>query len=559
MFFPSVLDHLILLSKLYLDSHNGNRLVPERLHRAGIRKMRQPDCSYSLVTAARLACQPDESGSAGKLSIGDCLEFIDGPLKCRYIYVRLCVSPLESALSNDRNHKQQAHWKHCQENQDMSRKTVQYCDGMSRRVVLQAGLAGTIGLSLPELLRLQAESAEKKGEARETAVIYIEMAGGPTQHETYDPKPDAPAEYRGPLGTVSANVPGVWFSEFMVEQAKIMDKLAVIRSIHHDSGSHGTSSHLTQTGYYLQDRQNRDNDMPCIGSYTARLRGPTTPGMPAFVSIPRSMRFGRAAWLGKGFNPFETGQDADRKNFEVPNLTLLKGLTTDRLEDRRSLLADFDVSRRIIDNKGVADATDSFTRQAFDLVTGDAARTAFDISQENAKTRDRYGMNSLGQNMLLARRLVERGVTFVTVRASSLGSWDDHRGVADRMKQKGPAFDRGVASLVQDLHERGLDRKTMVVCMGEFGRTPRINGNAGRDHWGRVMSVVLAGGGLKTGQIIGSSDSNGAVPKDNPYRPEHVLAILYRHLGIDASQTFLDHSGRPRYVLEQRELIRELA
>ena len=433
-----------------------------------------------------------------------------------------------------------------------------FCDRVSRRAVLQAGLAGTFGLSLPELLKLRAQAAEGGSAQRDTAVIFVEMAGGPTQHETYDPKPKAPQEYRGPLSAISTALPGVQFSEFMHEQARIADKLAVIRSIHHDSGSHSTSSHLTQTGYYLQDRQSRDNDMPCIGSYTARIRGANAEGLPPFVSIPRSMRFGRAAWLGKGYNPFETGQDADRKNFQVPNLTLLRGLTAERLRDRRALLRGFDVTRRIVDNHGVADATDAFTRQAFDLVTGDAARSAFDIQQEEDAVRERYGRNSIGQNLLLARRLVEKGVTVVTVRASSLGSWDDHRGVADRMKAKGPAIDRGVATLVEDLHERGLDRKTMVVCTGEFGRTPRINRSAGRDHWGRVMSVLLAGGELKTGQIVGSSDSNGAVPQDRPYRPENVLAMLYRHLGIDVSATFPDNSGRPRYVLERRELITEL-
>lgn len=440
----------------------------------------------------------------------------------------------------------------------MTRKGSDFCDGISRRNVLQAGLAGAIGLSLPDLLRLQAESAETGTPKRDTAVIFLEMAGGPTQHETYDPKPDAPQEYRGPLGTVQTSLPGVEFSELMAEQARIMDKLAIIRSIHHDSGSHGTSSHMTQTGYYLRDRQSRENDMPCIGSYTARLRGANGPGLPAFVSIPSSMRYGRSAWLGKGFNPFTTGRDADAKNFQVPNLTLLRGLTQERLKDRRALLNGFDASRRLVDNQGVADAIDQFTIQAFDMVTGDSARNAFDVKQEDEKTRQRYGLNSAGQNALLARRLVEHGVTFVTVRANRQGSWDDHVGIEKRMTQKGPAYDQAVAALIEDLHDRGLAEKTLVVAMGEFGRTPRINRNAGRDHWGRLMSVLLAGGGLRTGQIVGASDANGSEPSDKPYRPENVLAMLYRHLGIDSSLTFPDHAGRPRYLLEERRLITEL-
>lgn len=432
------------------------------------------------------------------------------------------------------------------------------CDGISRRGLIQAGLAGMVGLSLPDLLKLRAESAQVSGISSNTAVIYLELAGGPSQHETYDPKPMAPVEYRGPMTPVSTCLPGVQFGQYMVEQAKIADKLAILRGVWHDSGSHGTSSHLTQTGYYLQDRQSRDNDMPCIGSITARVRGSNADGMPPFVSIPRRMRFGSAAWLGKGYNSFETVQSADRKNFEVPNLTLLRGLTDDRLGDRKALLKQFDSTRRMIDNDGVADAMDDFTRQAFNMVSGDGARVAFDMEQESAKTRDRYGRNALGQDMLLARRLVENGVTFVTVRASSLGSWDDHNGIESRMKKKGPGFDQGVAALVTDLEERGLAEQVMIVAMGEFGRTPRVNKKAGRDHWGRVMSVMLAGGNINKGVVVGASDSNGASPAEAPYRPENILATLYQHLGIDPAATFPDNSGRPRYILEQRKPIKEL-
>ena len=415
---------------------------------------------------------------------------------------------------------------------------------------------------MPELLRLQAataaESATSEQSAGETAVIYLEQAGGPTQHETYDPKPNAPIEYRGPFNAVATALPGVSFCELMSKQAAIADRLAIIRSIHHNSSSHGTSSHMTQTGYYLNDNQNRNNEMPSIGSYTARIRGANASGVPAFVSIPQSMRYDRAGWLGKGNNPLETSRSADDKRFEVPNLTLLSGIDQDRLSDRRSLLSGFDAARKIVDNHGAAEATDEFTRQAFEMVTGDAARSAFAIDEEKAATRNRYGRNSIGQNVLLAKRLVERGVTFVTVRVNTLGSWDDHGGIKKRMTDKGPAFDQAIASLVTDLYESGLDRKVMVVAMGEFGRTPRVNKNGGRDHWGRVMSVLMSGGGLKVGQVVGASDSSGGVPVESPYRPENVLAVLYQHLGINPSLTFPDNAGRPRYLLETRELIREL-
>lgn len=405
------------------------------------------------------------------------------------------------------------------------------------------------------MLRLRAGGAETSRPRHDTSVIFIELAGGPTQHETYDPKPLAPQEYRGPLEAIATALPGVFFSQYMAEQARIADRLAVIRSIRHDSGSHGTSSHLAQTGYYLRDNQNRENEMPCLGSIAARVRGKEASGLPAFVSIPTSMRYGRSAWLGKNYNPFETMSDPAAKNFEVPNLTLVGGLTADRLADRRSLLQSFDATRRTIDNQGAAEAIDQFTHKAFDMVTGDAARKAFDISAEDPTTREAYGMNSTGQNLLLARRLVEHGVGVITVRVTG---WDDHSQIAGAMERKGPNYDRGVAALVRDLHERGLDRQTLVVCMGEFGRTPRVNASAGRDHWGQVMSVVLACGGLRTGQIIGASDPHGATPVERPYRPENVLAIVYRHLGIDTQGTFVDNTGRPRYILERRELITEV-
>ena len=433
----------------------------------------------------------------------------------------------------------------------VSGRPLEFCDGVPRRTFLKAGFLGLGGLTLPSILRAR----ESGGASRNAAVIFLELAGGPTQFETYDPKPDAPSEIRGPLGVVRTNVPGVIFSELMAEQAKVMDKLAIIRSIHHDSSSHDTSSHLTQTGYYKKGRKGSDNSMPSIGSITARTRGANTPGMPAYVAIPSVMRNGEAAHLGQACLPFETGGDPNAKGFAVRNLSPSDGLTVERLSDRRSLLSSLDARRRWADSERAAEAIDEHVSRAFDLVTGDRARKAFDIEREGDKTRDRYGRNSVGQSMLLARRLVEAGVTFVTVRVTG---WDDHAKIADKMRGKGPAYDRGTAALVSDLHERGLDRDVMVVAMGEFGRTPKINGNAGRDHWGRVMSVLMAGGGLKVGQVVGASNRKGEVPAEKPYRPEHVLATVYRHLAIDPSTTFTDLTGRPRYVLERGDVIKEL-
>lgn len=447
----------------------------------------------------------------------------------------------------------------------MSRTTRlnRFCDGVTRRGMIQAGLGGLAGFSLPELLRLRAhaDSSGINSAKSDTAVIYLELAGGPSQHETYDPKPKAPQEFRGIYSAIETAVPGVQFCELMSEQARIADKLTVIRSVHHRSGSHGPSSHLVQTGYYGQTaKQERKNDMPAVGSITAKARGAVRPGLPAYVAIPRITRYGGAGWLGESYNPFETVKDTNAKDFAVPNLTLINGLTADRVSDRRKLLTGFDTARHIAESNGIAEAYDDFTHQAFDLVTGKAAQEAFDLSREPDAVRDRYGRHSTGQNMLLARRLVEAGVTYVTIRVTG---WDYHWDLKKRMESIAPPFDRGVAALVEDLHERGLDKKVLVIAIGEFGRTPKMNdgqkrGAPGRDHWGALMSVMLAGGGLRGGEVIGTSDSNGAKPIAAPYRPENVLSTVYRHLGIDPGMTFDDLTGRPRHILEKREPIAEL-
>ena len=438
---------------------------------------------------------------------------------------------------------------------ELSGKTFNCCDGLARRDFIRVGSMGLGALTLPHILTHRAQAAQAGGLVRKTSVIFLELAGGPTQFETYDPKPDSPAEYRGPFGAIKTNVPGVQFSELMAEQAKVMDKLAIIRSVHHERSSHDPSSHLTQTGYYKFGRKGSANEMPCTGAVAAKMRGANAPGIPAYVAVPRVMRNGGPAYLGNAFLPFETGGDPNRENFQVKNLTPDKRLTLGRLEDRRELLASIDALRRMADLHGNARAMDKFTLQAFELVTGKRARQAFDITAEDEKLRDRYGRTTFGQSMLLARRLVEAGVTFVTVR---IGGWDDHNQIEKRMREKGPAYDKGVAALIADLYQRGLDKEVLVVAMGEFGRTPRVNRNAGRDHWGAVMSVLMAGGGLAVGQVVGSSSKYGETPKDAPYRPEDVLAIVYWHLGIDPETTLLDFSGRPRYLLERGELIREM-
>ncbi len=425
------------------------------------------------------------------------------------------------------------------------------CGNLSRRSILHAGLTGLGALSLPELLRQRAAAGEAR---KKTAVIFIELAGGPSQFETYDPKPLAPKEYRGPFSVVKTKTPGETFSQMMREQAKILDKLTIIRSIHHAKNSHDPSSHLSQTGYYKTGPKGGPNQMPSFGSVITKVRGANAPALPAYVAIPRTMRNGGSAHLGKACNAFETIEDPSKKKFKVRNLALTRGLNMERLGERQNLLAALEGDRRLLDLEGSSDAIDEFTDQAFDMIAGPAARVAFDITRESDKLRDQYGRNSAGQSMLLARRLVEAGVTCVTVRNTG---WDNHSKMVKNFKSRVPRYDQAVAALVSDLYDRGMQQDVLVVAMGEFGRTPRFNRNAGRDHWGAVMSVLLAGGGLAPG-IIGASNSKGEVPAEAPYRPENVLAMLYRHLGIAPAITFDDYSGRPRYILERRELIREL-
>jgi hypothetical protein len=323
---------------------------------------------------------------------------------------------------------------------------------------------------------------------------------------------------------------------------------------HPDSG-HESASHYLLTGY----RPTNDipaQEMPSYGSITARVRGPRRAGLPAYVAVPNPPRSSSAGYLGVAYNPFAVGADPNASEFSVRNLTLPNGINLGRLGDRRKLLESIDTLRRDSDQSGLMDGLDAFTLKAFEMVTGPAARKAFAIGEEDASIRDLYGRNPLGQSMLLARRLVEAGVTFVTVNA---GGWDTHANNFESLKTKKlPQFDQGWAALMQDMHRRGLLQDTLILVWGEFGRTPRINNGAGRDHWPGAQSVILAGGGLRMGQAIGSTDSKAEKPRDRPLGPEDILATVYHHLGIDTEQEFHNEAQRPLRILNGGEPIREL-
>jgi hypothetical protein len=411
-----------------------------------------------------------------------------------------------------------------------------FCDGISRRNFLRIGTFGA-GLSLAGLLRARAAS----GASTNKSAIMIYLPGGPSHLDMYDLKPQAPAEFRGEFKPIATNVPGVQICEHFPRQARMWDKLAVIRSL---SAVEEHSDALVMTGYSEND--NRTAHHPSFGAVLSRLRG-NVGDVPPFVSL-RGMSVGtEPGYLGVGHRPFTPSGPG------VENLRLANGMTLDRLDDRKTLLSSFDGLRRDLDASGTMTGMDSFTTRAFDLVVSGTVRKALDLNQEDPRTRDRY---KNVEQFLTARRLVEAGVGCVTL---SIGGWDTHGSNFKTLRQQLPQVDRGVANLIQDLCDRGMDKDVVTVMWGEFGRTPKINNSdAGRDHWPAAMSALVAGSGLKMGQAIGSTSARGEYPRDNPYTVSQVLSTLYLALGIDPSMTFTNGSGRPMYILDDREPVREL-
>jgi hypothetical protein len=439
------------------------------------------------------------------------------------------------------------------------------CEGMTRRSFVQAGVLGLGGLALPGFFRLREAGAAAL--RKDTSVILFWLSGGPGHMETWDPKPDAPEGFRGPFGAIGTSVPGVQFSELLPEQARLMDRLAVLRTVNHGSGDHTKGNHWMLTGFEgpaFNAPDNRIQRRPSMGSAVARLRGAHRPSMPPYVAVPNlrggtDNLFHYAAYLGGGANPFVVEADPNDPKFQVKNLTLPSDVSFRRLEDRRRVLGMLDELRRAGD-ANVRDL-DAHQQRAFTMLTGRDVAKAFDINAEPAALRDRYGRHTFGQSALLARRLVEAGTPFVTVNCVP---WD-HHGTPPQLKtEEGakkliPPLDRAIAALIEDLVERGLYETTLVVAMGEFGRTPRMNKDAGRDHWGQAFSVLMACGGMKMGQVIGRSSERGEKVVERPISPQDVAATVYHHLGIDArSVVFEDQSRRPIYLIESGEPIAEL-
>lgn len=434
--------------------------------------------------------------------------------------------------------------------------SFQNCSGTTRRNFLQLGVP-LLGLGLADLLRLESQAAEAGRPAHQKSLIVFWTDGGVSQQDTYDVKPLAPAEYRGGYQSIRTNVPGVVLGERLPLQARVMDRLSIVRSVHHENGIHAPSAHWMQTGYFGPTLARNAAQKPSFGSVISRSIGSRQPPMPAYVTIPKSEAFGYqgAVYLGKAFNPFEVGADPNAKDFRVPNLSLPEGLSVRSVDARRTLLKTFDTLRRDIDESGVMEGLDTFKRQALEMVAGDRMRAAFDLNAEDPGLRDQYGRHRYGQSALLARRLVEAGARCVNI---NTGNWDHHNDIAKGLDEHLPPLDRAIATLVEDLERRGLLNDVIIYCVGEFGRTPRMNGHAGRDHWSDCFSVLLAGGGIQGGRVVGASEKWGGGVQERLVTPLDLLATVYHKLGVPLDTHYEDASGRPVSIVGSGRPIHEL-
>jgi hypothetical protein len=436
------------------------------------------------------------------------------------------------------------------------------CAGIARRDFLRLGLGGALGLGMTDLLRLRAAGAKAAAAGTGKAVncIMVWLDGGPSHYETFDPKPDAPSDIRGEFKSIPTTVPGVHFSEVVPKLAKTFDKFTVVRSIAHKDNNHGSGNHYLMTGSPTPVPVGCGAFVtfhPSFGSMVSYSRG-VRGGLPAYMVTPSNTRSGGPNFLGGQHAPFVISGSPNSKGFQVRDVVLPPGIAEGRAQSRRELRASLDRMKRFNDRlvEDPAVVFDEFYQQGFDLVTSPTAQAAFDIGREDERVREQYGRNDMGQRLLLARRLVEVGVSWVTV---NWGGWDDHRDLfksfkGDRLKQ----LDQGLSALLTDLSERGLLDTTMVLVLGEFGRTPKVNKDGGRDHWSYAMSVLMAGAGIPGGQIVGATDARGYYASENVYRPEDFAASLYTKMGIDPHQTLYATAGRPVHLVNNGRLIKEL-
>ena len=423
----------------------------------------------------------------------------------------------------------------------------------SRRDFLYAGLAGSLGLTLGDYMSLRAAEAASEAPlvAKADSLIHIFLPGGAAAQETWDPKPLAPSEYRGPLSTVQTNIPGVAFSQFMTKTAQVADRMTIVRSMTHGEAAHERGVHNMFTGY----RPSPALLYPSFGSVVSHELGSRNQ-LPPYVCVPNvPNESAGTGYLSTSFGPFGLGSEPSAPGFKVRDLSLPGNVTPERFERRRSMLETVDAHFRDLEKSDSLSAMDTFYQAAYNLISSKSAREAFDLAAEPAAIRDEYGRNEAGQRLLMARRLVESGVRMVSV---TYGGWDHHAGIAKQIEKNVVPFDQALAALIRDLERRGMLDRTLIMVSSEFGRTPKINKDAGRDHWPRVFSVAFAGGGFKRGLIYGTSDATGAEPESNPLSVENMAATVYTQLGIRPSKALMAPGDRPVAIIKGGEAVTEL-
>ncbi len=432
------------------------------------------------------------------------------------------------------------------------------CRGPSRRDVLRLGVLGSLGLGIDDLFRLRAHAAATDPRAgRASSAILIWLAGGPSHIDTFDPKPTAPVDVKGEFKPIASRIPGISLSEVLPKIAASLDRFTLVRSVTSPEADHDRAAHHLMTGY----RPTPAIVYPSYGSVISRVLVDRPTALPNYVAIPDAPPFSSSGYLTQAYDPFTVMGDPNQPGFRVRDLSPPDRLTLDRLNRRRGMIRRLDRFAGEVGETSLTVSRDRFIDRAYDLLTSSAAQAAFRIDDEPAANRDRYGRTTLGQSCLLARRLVEAGVPFITVNDGGMGrlGWDTHAANFKTIKDTlAPALDQSVSALVSDLIERGLLDSTLVIVMGEFGRTPKINGNAGRDHHGRANSVLLAGGGIPRGLVVGSTDEKGAAPTHRAVTPADLAATFYTALGIDPSRQFETPDGRPIRLVEKGEAIKEL-
>lgn len=439
----------------------------------------------------------------------------------------------------------------------------QFCDGLNRRDCLRLGAAGLFGLTwdTSRVLQAQAASSQNNRQTKEVSLLFVFLHGGLSTIDTFDLKPDAPAEFRGEFQPISTRLPGIQIGEHVPKLAAEIDKYSLIRSFRHHNSDHGAADHYILTGYFPTAGFNSglkpNNQRPAHGSIIARKLGPKG-SVPPYVCLPKMHPSAGPAYLGSGAAPFAIEADPNAPNFQVPDIVPPPVIQADRLDNRQALLRQLDRYRESAEVQANRHAQEvsTYQREAFSLMTSASARRAFDIQNEPANLRDQYGRNSLGQSCLMGRRLIEAGVRCVTIDHSN---WDTHdNNFRTLQRDLLPAFDSALSTLFRDLADRGLLDTTLVVVTGEFGRTPRINRNAGRDHWGPAFTVLVGGGGIQGGRVLGRTDARAERPAADPYGPEDLSATMYRLLGINPNDEFHTPEGRPIRIVNNGRVINDL-